>query len=106
VQRTQTINVPNGPHSIVVAEQKSADGTTTQQMSIFIDGVATKVPVGAGNLYTTVADTIQLPHTGGTIVDELEFFPRDLTADAEMLCENGFDGEFDVVTGACLMTSN
>src|SRR5262249_12257534 len=56
VQQMVPLGVAQGAHSIVVTEQKSADGTTTAQMTIFIDGIATKVPIGAGNLYANVAD--------------------------------------------------
>ena len=37
---------------------------------------------------------------------EGEFWPRDLSLDPEMLCENGWDGEWDPASAKCTLTSN
>jgi hypothetical protein len=103
---SRTIAVPNGTHSVVVTEQKAADGVTTQSLSIYIDGNVTVLPIGAGNVYSAPSDTVILPRAAGTTIDEFEFWPRDLSLDAEMLCENGWDGEWNPATGVCLLTSN
>jgi hypothetical protein len=108
--QTTDINIAVGTtrksHSIVVTEQKvSVDAT--QSMTIFVDGGSkTTLSFTAGNVYAVVNDTVSLPHTNGTIVDEYQFWPRDLTTDSEMLCENGFDGQFDPVAGTCVLTAN
>jgi hypothetical protein len=39
----------------------------------------------------------------GATINEL--WPRDLSADPEMLCENGWDGEWNAATGGCPLTS-
>lgn len=96
-QSTQTIMIPvaAGTHSLVVIEGKAASGVTTQSLSICVDGVATTMPFGTGNVYTMPSDTVLLPRAPGTSIDEYEFWPRDLSLDPEMLCENGTDGEWD-----------
>ena len=91
---------------MVITEQKVAGNQTTQSLSIYIDGVLTQMPIGTGNVFATASDTVQLPRAQGTTVDEYEFWPRDLSADPEMLCENGWDGEFDPLTATCSLTSN
>ena len=37
----------------------------------------------------------------GVTFDEWELWPMDLSANAEWLCENGFDDEWLPATGAC-----
>jgi hypothetical protein len=90
---------------VVVTEQKAADGVT-QSLSIYLDGAVTVMAIGAGNVYGSPSDTVLLPRAQGTTVDEYEFWPRDLSLDPEMLCENGWDGELNPASRACLMTSN
>jgi hypothetical protein len=102
---TRTIPVANGPHSVVITEQKvSVD--STQSLTIYVDGVANVMSIGVGNVYANPSDTVILPHLAGTTVDEYEFWPRDLSLDPEMLCENGWDGEWNPASNTCLMTSN
>ena len=57
-------------------------------------------------MYSRVNDTIRSVTQTGAAVDEIQLWPRDLSADTEMLCENGFDGEFNPATGTCSLTSN
>ena len=98
-----------GFHSVLVVETKST-GTTTKQLQVYIDGTTNTttniIAIGSGNVYGTVSDRVILPHAAGTRVDEIQMYPADLSVAADELCENGFDGEFDVVTGTCLLTSN
>ncbi|HZJ63113.1 MAG TPA: Ig-like domain-containing protein, partial [Kofleriaceae bacterium] len=102
---TKTIAVANGPHSVVVTEQK-LNVDLTQSLTIYVDGVPTGMSIGTGNVYANPSDTVLLPHFAGTTIDEYEFWPRDLSVDPEMLCENGWDGEWNPVTSTCLLTSN
>jgi hypothetical protein len=96
-----------GQHSVVVTEQKANPNGTTAKLSIYVDGALTTLPIGTVNVYAAPSDTVSLPHNvNGTQVDEYEFWPRDLSADPEMLCENGWDGEWNPATSACLLTSN
>ena len=104
-QFTRTIAVANGPHSVVVTEQKTANGAT-QSLLIYVDGAVTALPIGAGNVYGSPSDSVALPRTAGTTIDEYEFWPRDLSLDPEMLCENGWDGEWDPASEKCTLTSN
>ena len=103
------VQIPNaGMHSVVVAATNSAPGTT-KQITVFVDGVTTStqiISIGNGNVYNTVSDRIILPHAIGTIIDEIQMFPFDMTTAQDTLCENGFDGEFDPASGTCLLTSN
>jgi hypothetical protein len=103
---SQTIPIPNGAHSVVITEQKVATGAITQSLSIYVDGVVTVLPIGTVNVYAAPSDSVQLPTAQGTQIDEYEFWPRDLSLDPEMLCENGWDGEWNPATGVCLLTSN
>ncbi|HSR99752.1 MAG TPA: hypothetical protein VLM79_22015 [Kofleriaceae bacterium] len=103
---SKSIAVASGPHSVVVTEQKADANGTTQSLTVYVDGVATVMPIGTGNVYANPSDTVQLPHAAGTTVDEIEFWPRDLSKDAETLCENGWDGEWNPATATCLLTSN
>ena len=103
-QFSKTLSVGSGMHSVVITEQKAS--TTTQSLSIYIDGNVTVLVIGGGNVYGTPIDSVALPRAQGTTVDEYEFWPRDLSLDPEMLCENGWDGEWDPATASCLLTSN
>jgi hypothetical protein len=103
----KTLDVPIalGNHTIVVAEQLAAG--VTQSVTVYVDGGAPHVvALGSGLLFTPANDRAVLASVKNTIVDEYEFWPRDLSADPEMLCENGFDGEFDPATATCSLTSN
>jgi hypothetical protein len=102
----RTFNVPSGPHSVVVTEQKAPGSATTQSLTIYIDGVASVLPIGTGNVYGNPSDAVLLPRQSGTSIDEYEFWPRDLSLDPEMLCENGWDGEWNPASDTCLLTSN
>jgi hypothetical protein len=94
-----------GMHSIVLAEQKS--GAQTTGIRIYIDGrLEQTLTFTSGDVFATVADTITMVSANGAIVDEIELWPRDISADPEMLCENGFDGEFDLATLTCSLTAN
>lgn len=103
---SKTIAIPNGVHSVVVTEQKVGANGTTQSLTVYVDGVATVIPIGIGNVYANPSDTVLLPRLSGTTIDEYEVWPRDLSLDPEMLCENGLDGEWNAATGVCLLTSN
>ncbi len=94
-----------GMHSFVLAEQRTANGSTG--VKFYVDGrPAGSVAIVSGDLFSPVSNTIQSVSQAGAAVDEIELWPRDLSADAEMLCENGFDGEFNPATGNCALTSN
>src|SRR6185503_11041670 len=102
---SKTIPVTNGPHSVVVTEQKVGTDIT-QSLTIYVDGTPTVMSIGIGNVYASPSDTVLLPHFTGTTIDEYEFWPRDLSVDPEMLCENGWDGEWNPASNVCLLTSN
>ncbi len=108
VQTTTT--VPANPlsnqfHSFVLAEQKS--GAVTTSVKLYVDGqLATTVPIGTGDLFGIVADKITMVSADGAAVDEYELWPRDVSASREILCENGFDGEWNPAAGTCSLTSN
>ena len=72
---------------MVVTEQRAASGAT-QSLTIYVDGVASVLPIGTVNVYANPSDAVQLAHVKGTIVDEYEFWPRDLSVDPEMLTAN------------------
>lgn len=92
-------------HSILLAEQKS--GAQTTGLKIYIDGqLEQTLAFTAGDLFANVADKITMVSQDGSAVDEVELWPRDVSADPEVLCENGFDGEFDLATLTCSLTSN
>jgi hypothetical protein len=89
----------------VVAEQKS--GAQTTGLKIYIDGrLEQTLTVTAGDVFGIVNDKITMVSQPAAVVDEIELWPRDLSADPEMLCENGFDGEFDLVNLTCSLTAN
>jgi hypothetical protein len=99
-----SISLPSssGFHNLLVTEKKVPGSTITQSLSIYLDGELTVMPIGTGNVYGAVPDFVGLGGTDGMVLDEIEFWPRDLSADPEMLCENGLDGEWDPVLGECL----
>jgi hypothetical protein len=103
---SKTIPVPNGAHGVVVTEQKVPGSANTQSLSIYVDGVITVMQIGSVNVYASPSDSVGLPRTAGTTVDEYEFWPRDLSLDPEMLCENGWDGEWNPATSVCTLTAN
>lgn len=103
---TVTIPAAPGAHSLVVTEQKVAGTATTQSLSIYLDGVRTLLPIGTGNVFGSPSDTLQLARNPGFQLDELELWPRDLSQDPEMLCENGWDGEWNPATVTCALTAN
>ncbi len=105
-QKTQAIQVKQGvPVSIVVTEKRSQGRTLS--ISVFVNGgQPTVIPVPTGDVFGIVSDFILLNSAASSQVDEYEFWTEDLSGNAEMLCENGFDGEFDLLTGTCLLTSN
>ena len=107
VQNDASIAVSPAMHSVVVTEQKNANFETVR-VSVYVDGVfRAGIPLGAGNLFASVADTIQLPGSAGFRIDEVEIWDRDLTSEGpETLCVNGFDGEWSFATATCLLTSN
>ena len=94
--------VPNRFNNVVITEQRDANGTVA--LTVFVNGTKTTIPIAGGDLYARVNDTLTLVQTAGLTVDEYEFWPVDLQTNLEMLCENGMDGEFDVVTNGCLRT--
>lgn len=94
-----------GPHSLTITEQKQGELTT--QLSIYVDGQLTVMPIGTINVFGLPDDNVTFPHNVvGSQIDEIEFWTRDLSADPEMLCENGWDGEWNPATSTCLLTSN
>jgi hypothetical protein len=107
---TTSTTVPSAPldtgsHNLVVAEQRS--GGVTTSLRLYVDGtLAATVPMNSGDVFAVVNDTIQLPTQAGTSVDEIELWPMDLSSSPDMLCENGFDGEFNPATDDCTLTSN
>jgi hypothetical protein len=106
VQKTVVVPVDEGKmNSVVVTEQKT-DPKTTDAITVFVNGVKTEIVVGAGDVYNNTSDSVRLTSTANLLVDEYEFWEIDLTGNVEMLCENGFDGEFDHVAGTCALTSN
>ena len=105
---TQTLVevTPNRMNNVVVTEQKT-DPKTTDTITVFVNGVeVATIVIGAGDIYEDVSDTIRLVSAPGSRVDEFEFWALDLSKNPEALCQNGFDGQFDHIGGACLLTSN
>jgi hypothetical protein len=45
------------------------------------------------------------PEAAG-LLDEVQFWQRDISTAADELCENGFDGQWDPAAGKCTLTSN
>ena len=108
VQKTTVVPaspLTSGPHSLVLAEQRS--GTTTTSVKLYVDGrLEATVAIGTGDLFGIVNDKITMVSQAGAAVDEYELWPRDVAANREMLCENGFDGTYDPATDVCTLTSN
>ena len=77
-------------------------------LDYYIDGVLRGgIPLGAGNLFSQVSDTLTVAPVPGFTIDEVEIWERDLASDGpETLCVNGFDGEWNFATSTCLLTSN
>jgi len=74
---------------------------------VFVNGtLAAVLKIGAGDVYAQARDSVALFPAASSVVDEIEFWQNDLAKDPEVLCENGLDGEFDLVSGTCLLTSN
>jgi hypothetical protein len=105
-QKTVTIPVtPGKPNSVVVTEKRSAGQTASIQ--VFVNGgPATVISVAAGAVFAFNSNNVLLAGAAGAQVDEYEFWTEDLGGNQETLCENGFDGEFDLLTGSCSLTSN
>ncbi|MBA3541346.1 MAG: hypothetical protein H0T79_17170, partial [Deltaproteobacteria bacterium] len=105
-QTAKFIEIPmdGGYHNVVITEQKSANVTT--QLTIYVDGVPSVLAVGGGDVFGAVNDVITLTSTIGTTFDEFELWGRDLSTNPEMLCENGFDGQWDPIEDKCGLTSN
>ncbi|MBA3395623.1 MAG: hypothetical protein H0T89_23470 [Deltaproteobacteria bacterium] len=106
VQKTTAVTngvTPNRFNNVVVTEQRS--GTTTVSITVFVNGKSTVIAIGAGDVYQRVSNNVRLNQTPGLSVDEYEFWPADLSASPELLCENGADGTFDIVTGTCSLTA-
>jgi hypothetical protein len=103
-QQTAVVPVPVGVmNNVVITERR--EGNTTQAISIYINGKQPLVvPVPSGDVFAIVNTRIQMPALA--VIDEYEFWTEDLSSDPEMLCENGFDGEFDHVDLSCALTSN
>jgi hypothetical protein len=87
---------------LLITEQKMPGSTSTQSLSIYVDGDVTVLPLGHGNVFRAVSDRVRFGTAANTVLDEVEFWPRDLSADPEMLCENGLDGEWDPVASTCV----
>ncbi|MGN6109432.1 MAG: LamG-like jellyroll fold domain-containing protein, partial [Kofleriaceae bacterium] len=99
-----SVPLPGGRNSVVITERRS--GTSTTSISVYVNGRGpTVIPINGGDIYAGGSDGVSLMMPG-VIVDELELWPGDLSADPERLCENGFDGELDHVTGTCNLTAN
>ena len=92
-------------HNLVIAEQRTANGT--QSIRIYVDGrLEATMTFGNGDVFAIRSNIIRSCTQSGCSVDEIELWPRDLSANAEMLCENGFDGQWDPVGDRCRFTSN
>ncbi|MBA3462238.1 MAG: hypothetical protein H0T46_19915 [Deltaproteobacteria bacterium] len=107
----QQITVPAAPlsgsqtHNLVITEQRTANGT--QSLRIYVNGrLEGTLSYAGGDVFATRNDTIRSCGTTGCSIDEIELWPQDLSANAEMLCENGFDGQWDPAVDRCNFTSN
>ena len=94
-------------HSLVIAEQKNANGATTT-LRIYVDGNLeyTMNLGGTGDVWAIRNDRITFASADGCVVDEYELWPRDISTNPEMLCQNGFDGEWNHTTDRCVLSSN
>ena len=105
-QKTTTVTtglVAGRFNPVVVTEQRGAGGVTTS-LTVFIGGKPTVIPIAGGDVYAHVSEP-RFVSTAGLLVDEYEFWAADLSTSAELLCENGHDGEFDIVSNTCLLTA-
>jgi len=102
-----TAGLDTGMHNLVVAEQKNGQGLTTT-LRVYVDGIGqgSITMGGTGDVFGIVNDTITLIRAPGSQIDEVTLWPQDVSATTEMLCENGFDGQYDPVSDRCLTTSN
>ncbi|MBL9019714.1 MAG: hypothetical protein JNL83_36320, partial [Myxococcales bacterium] len=107
----QSTGVPAAPldpartHNLVITEQRS--GGVTQSLRIYVDGnLERTLTFGNGTVFSFGLDTIQSCTNTGCAIDELELWPQDLSTSLEMLCENGFDGQWDPAADRCIFTSN
>jgi hypothetical protein len=101
-----SIPITPGLHSLVITEQKVPGSSNTQSVSIYLDGAVTVMPLsGRGDVFCCGGDTLVLANHPGMMLDEFEFWPRDLSEDLEMLCENGLDGEWDPVDESCSLVN-
>jgi hypothetical protein len=95
--------VANRFNNVVITEQRSAQFTTLQ-LTVYVNGKATVIPVTGGDVFARVRDDVRLVVNPNLFVDEYEFWQADLSKTPEILCENGLDSEFDVASGTCLST--
>ena len=107
-QKTTSIGVAGGVaadrfNNVVVTEQRGANGTVS--LTVYVNLKATVIPITGGDIYGIVNNQIFLATVPSLPVDEYEFWATDLSTSAERLCENGADGEWDVVTNSCLLTA-
>ncbi|MEJ7604413.1 MAG: LamG-like jellyroll fold domain-containing protein, partial [Kofleriaceae bacterium] len=107
VRQTRSFPVARDrPNSVVITEQKS-DPRRTDNLTVYINGVKVgDIPIGDGDVFEDVANGVPFNQAVGSVVDEIEFWQSDLSQSDEALCENGFDGEFDPLTGGCALTAN
>lgn len=89
-------------NNVVITEQKS--GAQTAQLTVYVNGKTTVIPITGGDIYARVRDDVRFVQNPNLFVDEYEFWPADLSKNAESLCENGFDSEFDPASGGCVPT--
>ncbi len=95
--------VAGRPNNIVIAERRA--GSTTTAIVVVVNGVSSTIPIGGADLFSITANDLRFAPIG-TVIDEWEFWPADLAATPEMLCENGIDGEWDPATGTCALVNN
>ena len=107
VRQTRTFAVARDrPNSVVITEQK-VDPRRTENLTVYVNGVKVgDIPIGDGDVFEDVSNTVVFNVLRDLVVDEFEFWQADLTQSDEALCENGFDGEFDPATGGCALTAN
>jgi hypothetical protein len=89
-----------GFQSLLVTEKKVPGSRITESLSIYLDGQRTVMPIGNVDVFSGVPDFVFLGLQSG-LIDEIEFWPRDLSADLEILCENGLDGQWNPATLTC-----
>ena len=102
--QTRSFSVPVGRLvGVLVTEQRV--GQITQQITVYINGQATVIPLGGGDIFVATSFA-ELVTAIGMIVDEYEIWPADLSREPQMLCENGLDGEFERSSNRCLLTAH